>query len=172
MTATGIGTQMVRVRAQYDTGPMSIIDAQDYLYDLSCLMLTGYMLGATPPLDRDIPGLSMKEAASVAIRAANDTHVRSINYNSPLEVILTLSSASVAVTLVGERIVRLFREIQETRAVTASVNTRVMRERIVQRHLEQYLSLSSPDEQVARWIAGAARAGSDIKQFEIEPDYE
>ncbi len=172
MTTMSVGTQMVRVRARYATERMSVIDAQDYLYDLGCLMLVGYLLGNDYKASAHgyVRLMHAKQAEGIAIDAANDTRVRSISYNSPLEVVLTLSSAGVAVTLVGERLVRLYREIQETRAMTAGVSTRLMRERIVQRHLEQYLTGTT--EQTNRWVEGAARASSTIEHLEVEPDYE
>ena len=170
VTRGEVGTQMVQVRARYAADSMSVIEAQDFLYDLGCLMLVGYMLdpGESAEHGGVVKRWPWKRGEQLAAQAANDTHVRSITYNSPLEIVLAVSWIAGSAVVIAERLVHLYQDVQRARALTATTSTHVAAQSIVRRHLEQVLA-DIPTEQGNRWIVGAARAAESIEHLDLEP---
>jgi len=174
MTTSGRGEDgisVVRVRARYAADSMSVVTAQDHLYDLSCLMLVAYMLDPEQPDGdaEDTKRLPWKHGERLSVRAAHDTRVVSITYDGPLEIVLAMSSLAGRTELIAERLHHLYQDVHQASALTATSSTHVVGESIVRRHLEQALA-DIPSADGNRWVEGAARAAEALEVLAIESE--
>jgi hypothetical protein len=147
-TAEDTTTRTMRLRVTFESEqPLSIVDAQDYVYGLGGFLFYGFLIAQlVQPLP---PGLSIspslrevRESSSAAKQAVRDTRLERLSYNSPLEVTLAIPTAVGATvaaggaTFIGRSILRLFTDFQAARVAKADADVQVAirREILAQLH--------------------------------------
>ena len=172
MTATLEDARVLRMRARFGgVDELTIVDAQERLFDLSCLMWFGYAVTAADERRTSTANLSKeasRRADSVARSALTQTRVQRISYNSPLEVFLLISGAAGSAAVVGRTIMGLHEATQRARRTAAETQTFVLAHELIREGLRSRMDLDL--DALLEFTEGAGRALADTSSLNVEPE--
>ncbi len=167
---TPVETRLLRLRATFEDGDqLSIVEAQDHLFDLNALVFVSY-LGATP-VDAHRPSFQPGgRLLRVAKDALEDTRLESLSYNSPLEIAMYISAVAAPVALVGNGIISLFNRVQTARMTKADADVYVVAQGLVLESLERQRAagVDVDADNVKLFVEGATRAALTVQSLQIE----
>lgn len=172
LTMTLEDARVLRMRASFrEVEALTIVDAQERLFDISCLMWAGYAITAadqrresSSPLNKEVS----RRVDSLARDALGTTRVQSISYNSPLEVFLLISSVAGSVAVVGRTILGLHEAAQKARRTAAETATFVLAHEVVRDGLRSSMDLDL--DALLEFTEGAGRALTDLAEVNVEPE--
>ena len=131
---TRTDAQLLRVTFEHRR-QMSLQDAVWQFNGLTSVMYLSYLLSFEElvPLDFEhaVPTRQVSDMRLLGNRALTRTTVEHISYNSPLEIVLGVSSAAGSALSVGYAAVRLFERIQNARVTKAESDVRVEAAQVV-----------------------------------------
>lgn len=138
--------------------------------DLRSLVTLAHLLRDGPlrkPFTGDVPRGTFEQAQ---MRAEQLTTIKSLSYNSPLEICLTLLGGTGTALAIANRILSLHDRFQKSRLLRSNVDLRVAANDAIRSEIHSRGgALNELPKELRDTIRGASRALSQITAVEIDP---